>query len=125
MTKYAAIQQFFESFGLRAYPSVSVPTSGDEMPEFPYLTYSVSTDSDLGRIMGDASLWYRGESWLPVNAKVDEISRMVGDQKVVECDDGAIVIRKSRPWAQPMGDESDNMIKRKILNFEFLYVTVY
>ena len=98
MTKNAAIQSFFESFGLPAYPATSVPTSGDEKPSFPYITYSASTDSDMERTMVSASVWYRSESWTALNAK-------------------------GTPWAQPMGDDSDNMIKRKILNFEFLFAT--
>lgn len=125
MTKNAAIQSFFSSFGLTAYPAVSVPTSGDEMPEFPYITYSVPTDQGIERTVGTASVWYRTENWTGINAKVDEISREVGSGIVLACDEGGIIIRKSTPWAQPMGDDIDNMIKRKILNFDFLFVTKY
>ena len=125
MNKDAAIQSFFESFGLPAYPSTSVPTREGERPEFPYLTYTLSTDSDMGRAIGNASLWYRSESWAGLNSKVREISQSIGLSKVVQCDEGAIIFRKSSPFAQPMGDDSDNMIKRKILNFEVLFVTKY
>lgn len=124
MTKNASIQSFFESFGLPAYPAISVPT-GEDAPEFPYLTYIVSTDADLGRTSVSASVWYRTENWTALNAKVDAISREVGAGTVLECDDGAIIVRKGSPWAQPMGDDSDNMVKRKILTFEFLYATIY
>ena len=125
MTKNAAIQQFFSSFELTAFPATSVPTSGEDKPEFPYITYIVSTDSELNRLAVTASLWYRTESWVPLNAKVDEISRIVGAGQVVLCDGGAIIIRRGSPWAQPMGDDSDNMIKRKILSFEMLFATTY
>lgn len=125
MTKNAAIYDFFSSFGLSAFPATSVPTSGDEMPEFPYLTYNVSTDTELGRTMAVASVMYRSESCTGVNAKVDEISRVVGSGYRLECDEGGMIIRKGSPWAQPMGDDSDNMIKRKNLTFEFLFVTTY
>lgn len=125
MTKNAAIHQFFSSFGLNAYPSASVPTSGDEMPEFPYLTYSVPTSSDMDVVSCDASLWYRTESWLEINAKVEQISQTIGRSYLLECDDGGIIVRKGTPFAQPMGDDTDNMIKRKILSFELTFVTVY
>ena len=125
MTKNAAIYNFFSSFGLSAFPATSVPTSGAEMPEYPYMTYNVSTDTELGRTMAVASLIYRSESWTGVNAKVDEISQAVGAGKTLECDEGGIVVRKGSPWAQPMGDDSDNMIKRKNLNFEFLFATTF
>lgn len=125
MTKNAAIQSFFESFGLPAYPATSVPTSGDEKPDFPYITYIASTDQGIERVGVTASVYYRTESWTGINAKVDEISQFVGMGVVLQCDDGAIIVRKGSPWAQPMGDDSDNMIKRKILTFEFLYATTY
>lgn len=125
MNKDAAIQSFFESFGLSAFPAVSVPTSGDEKPDFPYITYTLSTDSDLNRIAASASLWYRSESWTGINAMVRNISESVGAGTVVQCDNGAIIIRKGTPFAQPFGDDSDNMIKRKILNFEVLFATTY
>ena len=125
MTKNAAIHSFFSSFGLPAFPAISVPTSGEEKPSFPYLTYSVNTDQGFERVSCTASLWYRTESWRGINAKVDEISRMVGDKITIACDDGGIIIRKRTPWAQPMGDDSDNMIKRKVLSFDLLFGTVF
>ena len=75
--------------------------------------------------MVSASVWYRSESWTALNAKVSEISQFVDAGHVIECDGGGIVVRKGTPFAQPMGDDSDNMIKRKNLNFEFLYATTY
>lgn len=125
MTKNAAIQSFFESFGLPAYPATSVPTSGEEKPDFPYLTYIVPTDWGIERTAGSASVYYRTESWTGINAKVDEISSLIGAGIVLNCDEGGIIVRKGSPWAQPMGDDSDNMIKRKILTFEFLFATIY
>ena len=125
MTKNAVIHEFFSGFGLNAYPSVSVPTSGDEMPDFPYLTYSVNTDWGDARNLCTASLWYRSESWTAINAKVDEISQAIGLGITLECDEGGIIVRKGNPWSQPMGDDSDNLVKRKILTFEFLYETIY
>lgn len=125
MTKNAVIHDFFQGFGLDAYPSTSVPTSGDEKPQFPYLTYAVSTDYGVERLGVTASVWYRSESWTALNAKVDEISQAIGSGVTLECDEGGIVVRKGSPWAQPLGDDSDNMVKRKILTFEFLFATVY
>ena len=125
MTKNAAIQSFFESFDLPAYPASSVPTSGDEKPDFPYITYIVSTDQGIERVGATASVYYRTESWTGINAKVDEISQAVGAGLILQCDEGGIIIRKGTPWAQPMGDDSDSMVKRKILSFEFLFATTY
>jgi len=125
MTKDAAIQSFFESFDLPAYPATSVPTSGDGEPVFPYITYTAPTDSNMERMIVNASVWYRSESLVELNAKVRAISQYVDAGRVIECEDGGIIVRKGSPFAQPMGDDADNMIKRKILSFEFLYATVY
>ena len=124
MTKDAVIQSFFESFGLPAYPAISVPT-GDDAPDFPYITYSAPTDSDLSKVMVTASLWYRSTLWTEVNAMARLISQTIGQSYTLPCDEGGIIVRKGSPWAQPMGDDSDNMIKRKILTFEFTFVTTY
>lgn len=122
MTKNAAIQAFFSGFGLNAYPATSVPT-GPDAPDYPYVTYTAPTDASLGRVAVQASLWYRSSKWTDINAKVEAISKEIGAGVVIGCDDGAIIVRRGSPWAQPMGDDSDNMIKRKILNMEFLYAT--
>lgn len=124
MTKAAAIYQFWAGFGLDAYEENSVPT-GDSAPAFPYLTYELITSGDLDRVQASASLWYRGTSWTPANAKVEEISEAIGGGVVVPCDSGGIIIRKAAPFAQSMGDDSDNMIKRKVLAVEYLYSTQY
>ena len=124
MTKNAVIQMFFSGYGLEAFPSSSVPT-GSDAPDFPYVTYEPVVDSNLERVNVLASLWYRSTSWTDINAKVDEISVDIGTAKTIECDNGAIIIRKGTPWAQPMAETSDNMIKRKILMFDFMFATTY
>lgn len=125
MTKDGAIQSFFESFEIPAFPSTFVPSSGTESPEYPYLTYSAPTGSNLAKLTVIAKVYYRSESWLDLNAKVREISQFVGDWHLLQCDEGAIIVRKSTPFAQPYGEESDDMIKSKILSFEFLFATTY
>lgn len=124
MTKAAAIYQFWAGFGLTAYEENSVPT-GDGAPGFPYLTYELITSGDLDRIQCSASLWYRSTSWTAANAKVEEISAAIAGGVVLPCDGGGIIVRKATPFAQSMGDDTDNMIKRKILTVEYLYSTQY
>lgn len=131
MTKAATIYQFWAGFGLTAYEENSVPT-GDGAPAFPYLTYELITSGELDRIQGSASLWYRGTSWTAANAKVEEISEMIGGGKVLPCDGGGIVVRKGTPFAQSMGDQesaaisnNDNLIKRKVLTIEYLFTTMF
>lgn len=123
MTKEAALHAFYSSFGLKAYEENAVPT-GDDAPDFPYLTYSVSSDSIGTDVALTASLWYRGTSWVQANAKAEEISRRIGrGGKILPCDGGAIWLRRGTPFAQSMGDESDDQIKRKYINITAEFLT--
>ena len=120
MTKAAAIYQFWSSFGLAAYEENTVPTDA----AFPYVTYQLVTDSFDREVAATASLWYRGESWTAINAKTEEISAHIGlGGKIIKCDGGRIWIKRGQPFAQNMGDESDDLIKRKYLNLTFEFFT--
>ena len=120
MTKAAALYQFWNSFGLTAYEENSVP---DEA-QFPYITYQLVTDSFDREIPITASLWYRSESWTGINAKTEEISQEISrGGKIISCNGGAIWLKRGRPFAQNMGDESDNLIKRKYLNMTAEFMT--
>lgn len=123
MTKAAAIQSFWESFGLSAFEENSVPT-GKDAPAFPYITYEFVTDALESDVAMTASLWYRDSSWVQINAKTDEISAGIGrGGKIIPCGGGAIWIRRGSPFAQSMGDDTDDMIKRKYINITAEFLT--
>ena len=120
MTKAAAIYQFWNSFGLTAYEENSVPDDAT----FPYITYQLVTDSFDREIPLTASIWYRSESWTATNAKTEEISQKISrGGKIISCDGGAIWLKRGQPFAQSMGDESDNLIKRKYINITAEFMT--
>ena len=120
MTKAAAIYQFWNSFGMKAYEENSVPGEA----QFPYITYQLVTDSFDSEIQITASLWYRSESWTGINAKTEEISQKISrGGKIIPCDGGAIWLKRGQPFAQSMGDESDDLIKRKYLNITAEFMT--
>ena len=120
MTKASALYQFWNSFGLTAYEENTVPTDA----AFPYITYQLVTDSFDREIPVTASLWYRSESWTAINAKTEEISQKISrGGKIISCDDGAIWLKRGQPFAQNMGDESDDLVKRKYLNITAEFVT--
>lgn len=120
MTKAAAIYQFWSGFGLTAYEENTVPTDAT----FPYITYQLVTDSFDREIPLTSSLWYRSESWTAINAKTEEISQKISrGGKIISCDGGAIWLKRGQPFAQNMGDESDDLIKRKYLNITAEYMT--
>ena len=123
MTKAATIYDFWNSFGMTGFEENTVPT-GEDAPEFPYITYQLVTDSLGNEVAMTASLWYRDSSWIEANAKTDEISKAIGRGGVIlDCYDGVIWIKRGVPFAQNMSDESDNLIKRKYLNITAEFIT--
>ena len=122
-TKAATIYEFWNSFEMPAYEENGVPT-GEDAPKFPYITYQLVTDSLGNEVVMTASLWYRGTSWVEANAKTEEISQRIGRKgAVLDCNGGKVWIKRGTPFAQNMGDESDNLIKRKYLNITAEYLT--
>ena len=120
MTKAAAIYQFWSGFGLTAYEENTVSDDA----KFPYITYQLVADSFDREIPLTASLWYRSESWTAINAKTEEISQKISrGGKIIPCDGGAIWLKRGHPFAQSMGDESDDLIKRKYLNITAEFIT--
>lgn len=124
MTKAAALYQFFSGFGLEAWEENSVYAL-ESPPEFPYLTYEMRTDA-----FGDYdtaitfSIWYRSTSWAAANAKVEEISEAIGrGGTIMHVDGGYMLIMRGSPFAQSLGDPSDDMIKRKLFNITVRFYT--
>lgn len=128
MTKAAALYQFFSSFGLDAWEENSIYDT-DEQITYPYITYELTTDSynDGQTVPLSASLWYRSASpsLVPINAKTDEISQAVGNGKTLKVDGGYIRIEKGHPFAQTMGQDADELVKRKLLSFTARFFTEY
>lgn len=120
MTKAAAIYQFWNGFGMTAYEENSVPDDA----AFPYITYQLVTDSFDREVPVTASIWYRSESWTVINAKTEEISQTISrGGKIIPCDGGAIWLKRGQPFAQSIGDESDDLIKGKYLNITAEFMT--
>ena len=118
MTKIQVLQQFFESFGIPAYPTNAVPKD----TIFPWLTYEPIMSNYFGQntVYPTVSLWYHSTSEKGINAKADEISKAIGNGITLTCDDGLIVIYFSGSW-MPLNDEADSAIKRRqtTLQIEF------
>ena len=128
MTKAAAIHAFWNGFGLKAFEENYVKDADEDgnpiEPKMPYITYQLVTDSFDREVAATASIWYRSTGWTAINAKTEEISAHIGlGGKIIKCDGGRIWIKRGQPFAQNMGDESDDLIKRKYLNLTFEFLT--
>ena len=128
MTKAAAIHAFWNSFGVKAFEENYVKDADENgnpiEPEMPYITYQLVTDSFDREVSATANIWYRSTGWKAINAKTEEISQKIGrGGKIIPCDGGAIWLKRGQPFAQNMGDESDDLIKRKYLNITAEFMT--
>ena len=120
ITKASALQKFWESFGLTAYNELTVPDNA----KLPYITYELITDSFNNVIPLSASIWYKSNSWIEINAKAEEISKELTGGKYIRCNGGAVCISKDTPFAQRLSD-TDKDIRRIALNITAEFLTNY
>lgn len=120
MTKSQALFEFFNSFGLKAYPTTAVPDDA----VFPWITY----ENNIGNA-GDAqiscavNLYYYTDSEADPNAKAEEIAQAIGrGGKLIRYDDGSIWIKRGSPWCLALPDQNDSTIKRRSINITLEYL---
>lgn len=119
MDKFQALHSFWNSFGIPAYDTTTVP---DEATQ-PYLTYEMSTDSFGNEVAITNNLYYYSRSWLNISLKVQEISEAIGmSGKLVKYDGGAVWVKRANPFSQRIADDDDN-IKRVMLNFSLEFIS--
>ena len=121
MNKAQAIHKFWSSFGIPAYDQYTVPQDA----QMPYITYDLSeSDFDYATPMS-ASVWYRSQSWEDITLKCCDISRsLAGGGRVFRVDNGFVWIFKRRPFSQRMSD-TDDMVRRMVINVYVDYFTRY
>lgn len=119
MNKMQTLHTFWSGFNLPAYDVNSVPDDA----VLPYITYETASDSWGNKVAQTASLWYRSSSWAGITEKEAQIADYIGrGGRMLAYDGGAMWICKETPWAQRLGEPSDEMVKRIVLNIsiEFL-----
>lgn len=120
MNKVQALHTFWNSFGIPAYDETTVPDSAD----FPYMTYSMATDS-LGNIVPiPLNIYYRSNSWRDATLKSEEIAKRIKENgyEMIKFDKGYIYLTGGTPFAQRVAIDEDRAIKRIYMNIlaEFL-----
>ena len=123
MTPEAALQQWFEGFGMPAYAAAAAPSDG----EFPYITYDLVLGEWMaGEVNVPVNMWFRTDSEAVPNAKVRELSRALAHGGTcVGCDGGMLWLKKGSPWAQAVRVEGeDDQIKRRYININIEYLTI-
>lgn len=119
MTPEAAMQRFWEGFGMPAYAASSVPHDA----EYPYLTYDMPVCYwGQGEAAQTVNLWFRTDSEAAPNAKAREIGGAIGPGGVqLRCDGGTVWLKRGSPFAQAVADEDDPKVKRRYLNVSLEY----
>jgi hypothetical protein len=120
MTEIGAILAFFGEFAT-AYASDNVPDS----PTYPYLTVEPRVGFfDDGEIPVQVQLWHRTESDAEVNEIARQIGRAIGYGGVtLACDTGWVWIKRGTPFVVPVTIETDDAIKRRLINVSIEYIT--
>lgn len=97
-----ALYDFWSSFGIPAYTTVTVPDDA----ELPFITYSLTETEPLQPMTHYANVYYRATDNARLVAKVDEIKAAFGtDRKVtLKCEGGYVVLRA--PKVQIQTDQS-------------------
>ena len=110
-----ALNAFFNGFGIPGYLEDNIPPGA----ELPYLTYQPTIPGGLNESgTCHARLWYpSAKGRTPILQTEDKISAALADGLTIECGDGAILLRKGSPWAQPLDNPPEGYLC-EYLNFE-------
>lgn len=124
MTKLQALYTFFSSFGIPAYEENSI-YNPQVQPQFPYITYQALTSSfQAGEVTISVSVWSRASSLQEVEAYADAISAKIGyGGYMQQAEDGFIWFKRGSPFAQYMGDPSDDFLHRAYINITAEFLT--
>ncbi|MEG2229941.1 MAG: hypothetical protein RRY22_04115 [Bacilli bacterium] len=113
-----ALFKYWNSFTIPAYVENNVP----EEARLPYITYTLGKNDYLSSGLMQVRVWYKTQSFKPINAKVDEILAGIDNGVILHLKTGYINIYKGTPEVQfqPSDDQS---IKIAYINLEVNYIT--
>lgn len=121
MTKDAALYQFFNNFGIEAYPKNKVPDD----TIFPWMTYELSIPGFGNTAEITCHLYYHTESEDVPNSKAEDIcASLRHGGKMILCDGGALWIKTSSPEWYSSADEEDSTVQHRIINLSIEDLTI-
>jgi hypothetical protein len=122
MNKWLALNEWFESFGVKAYQEQTV----SEKAVLPYIAYELAFgDIDNSPLSLTFSYFERSTNWEGCYQKVEQISADIGRWgKRLVVDGGFLVIQRGQPFAQPLDDmDGDKDIRRMVFNIDVFFFT--
>ncbi len=121
MNSQAALNTFWNGFGWKAYEENAVPDNLFATSDH-YITYSSAVAGFDEPVMLTGSLWQRSTSWSDTVLKAQQIMNYIGmGGVIISTDEGAIWIKRGRPFAQRMSDE-DPAVRRIYINIEVEFI---
>ena len=101
------LYEFWNSFGINAYPTNSVPDNA----ELPYITYEISKPDWSDQVPISASVWYRDTSYIAISEKVHEIEKKIGGGISIPVSNGCVVLYKETNFIQIQDYAEDRDLK--------------
>ena len=120
MNREQALNQFWNSFGVKAYDENTVP---DDAP-VKKITYDVVVNGFGIPTAMTISIYDHSTSWKSVTEILHQIEERIKNGGVsVRFDNGIIWFKEGTPFAQRYGDDNDS-VRRIIVNIEVEYLEV-
>jgi hypothetical protein len=130
MRKDKALYNWWQQFGIPFYPTTALPPAVNDtsVPEnerltFPYGTYEPFFGGYGDNVAIAVNLYYLTESEAVPNAKADEIGKAIDDNGIIECDEGAMWVKKGSPFVQGLLDPDNRNIKRRYIQIIIEFLT--
>ena len=122
-----ALNAFWNGFGLPAYPEDNVPETdarGNAIGP-PYITYTLEEPEWDSPASHQARVWFRGEGYEAIDAKVDEIAAAIpaGCGAMLPTGGGYLWLNRAGAWVQ-MQPTDERHLKAAQLNMELRAYTV-
>ena len=120
MDKQQGLYNFWSQFGVPAYDENYVPDTA----VMPYITYQTIDGSLDEPVYPSGSIWSKSWSWNEADAILHNIEDTLkrGGQ-IIELECGKMWVTRGTPFAQRMGEEGDDSIKRNFINLAVEYFT--
>ena len=120
MTQEAALFNFFNSFGLTAYPNISVPDDA----KYPYITYPVMSGNWTDTSFPSVYIYTKNAKVTDLTAYVRLFSdRLKNGGETVECDNGMLWITTGNPLVNYLTDATDETVRFAVLNLNVEHIT--
>ena len=115
-----ALYRFFLRFGIPVYKEDDAPSTASP----PYITVKTATPTWDASAPIYARVWYRGATYLPINAKVDEIAAAIGHAGVsIPTETGCVWLYRANPFAQTQHMAGDPALQCVYLNMLIQAIT--